>query len=70
MKIIGTERDYQRYIIDYLIDNKLNRFEKENIWVLKAESGEIAWLVGFRSDQRFCVDEKTTKITEIKLLGE
>ena len=21
MKIIGTERDYQRYIIDYLIDN-------------------------------------------------
>lgn len=21
VKIIGTERDYQRYIIDYLIDN-------------------------------------------------
>lgn len=60
----------RKKVSDYLIDNKLNRFEKENIWVLKAENAEIAWLIGFRSDQRFCVDEKTTKITEIKLLGD
>lgn len=38
----------------FLTDLKLNRFEKENTWVLESD-GEICWIVGIRMDERFKV---------------
>lgn len=39
---------------DYFSDLKLNRFEKEDIWILTSDS-KIVWIIGFRQDERFAV---------------
>lgn len=52
-------------ISDFLINNKVNRFDKENTWVL--ESGKkIIWLVNYRIDNRFKVDSETKKVMIVK----
>lgn len=45
-------------ISDYLTDAKINRFEKENVWVLTSRN-EIVWLVGHRIDDRFKIETNT-----------
>lgn len=50
----------QKKISDFLIDNKVPRNVKERVYVLKSED-KIAWLVGFRPDERFKVKESTKK---------
>jgi len=55
-------------VSDFFIDNKINRFEKEAAWLLLSGT-EIVWLVGRRTDNRFAVDNTTTKIIEIQLLN-
>ncbi len=41
---------------DYFTNKKLSLFEKENTWILTS-NGKIAWVIGYRSDQRFCVEK-------------
>jgi tRNA(Ile)-lysidine synthase len=43
---------------DYLIDAKVNRFAKENTWVL-CSGDNICWVVGHRPDDRYKVTDKT-----------
>jgi len=50
----------RKKISDFLIDNKVPRNLKEKVYVLES-GGKIAWLVGFRPDERFKVKEKTKK---------
>ncbi|MEZ4962451.1 MAG: tRNA lysidine(34) synthetase TilS [Saprospiraceae bacterium] len=45
---------------DFFSNNKLDRFEKERIWLLES-GGEICWVVGHRLDERFKVAQKTEK---------
>lgn len=52
---------------DFFIDTKMNRFEKENTWLLCA-GNDIVWVVGYRIDNRFCVDSNTQHIIEIQLI--
>jgi tRNA(Ile)-lysidine synthase len=52
---------------DFFIDMKMNRFEKENTWLLCA-GNDIVWVVGHRIDNRFCVDSNTQDIIEIQLI--
>lgn len=52
---------------DYLIDQKVSRFEKEKIWLLCSGS-EIIWVVGFRADDRFKVTDKTENLLKITWL--
>ncbi|MCF0075071.1 tRNA lysidine(34) synthetase TilS [Dyadobacter sp. CY261] len=40
-------------VSDLLIDNKVDRFEKEKTGVLLNGNGEIIWVVGVRADERF-----------------
>lgn len=49
----------------FLTDLKMNRFEKELVWVLESD-GKICWLVGIREDERFKVEEESTAIFKIK----
>lgn len=52
-------------ISDFLINNKINRFEKENTWVLKSGK-QIIWLVNHRIDNRYKVTDQTKKVLLIE----
>ncbi len=49
---------------DLLRDEKVSIFEKESVLVL--ETGyEIAWVIGYRADERFKVDDNTTTVLKL-----
>lgn len=50
---------------DYFINNKVNLFQKENIWVLKS-GADIVWLVGHRIDERYKIKDNTGKVLFVK----
>ena len=53
---------------NFFTDIKLNRFEKEDVWLLC--SGEnIVWVVGHRIDDRFKVSGKTKTVYFVDLLN-
>ncbi len=53
-------------ISDFFTDLKIDRLTKDKIWIL--ESGkEIAWIMGYRIDDRFKVTQNTCKVLQIKL---
>ncbi len=53
-------------ISDFLINQKLSRFEKENIWLL-LNKNEVVWVVGQRLDERYKINSKTKKILKLQL---
>ncbi len=54
-------------VSDFFIDNKINRFEKENTWLLLS-GNDIIWVVGQRTDNRYSVDKNTSEVIEIELI--
>ena len=54
-----------KLVSDYLIDRKINRFEKENIYVLESDK-KIIWLVGYRASDDFKIVKKTKRALVIK----
>ena len=57
----------KKKVSDYLTDRKFSLSQKEQQWVLC--SGErIAWLIGERIDQRFCIDPNTRNVTIYKMV--
>jgi tRNA(Ile)-lysidine synthase len=44
---------------DYFAHNKFSDFDKEKVWVLETEKGEICWIVGHRMDERFKLENDT-----------
>ena len=53
---------------DLFKDAKSSRFDKQKAWILCCK-GEIVWVVGFRSDRRFCLDFDTKQFYKIKYHG-
>jgi len=53
-------------ISDFLINQKLNRFEKENIWLLLSKN-EVVWVIGQRLDDRYKINPDTKKILKLEL---
>ena len=50
---------------DFFVNNKVNVFDKEHVMVLT--SGErIAWVVGYRPDNRFKIDSQTRQVLVVQ----
>ena len=54
-----------KLISDYLIDSYSTRAEKEKAFVLIDATGTIIWLIGYRTDDRFRIDQETKHILQI-----
>ena len=52
---------------DYFIDHKIDRFTKERIRLLSI-NGQIAWIIGHRSDERFKLTPQTKKYYRLRPL--
>jgi tRNA(Ile)-lysidine synthase len=50
--------DHKRKLSDFLIDNKVALTDKDSVTVLES-AGEIAWVVGYRIDNRFKITPQT-----------
>lgn len=55
----------RKKISDLFVDNKVHLADKSLIKILVDGSGDILWVVGMRSDNRYRVDKKTSKILKI-----
>lgn len=53
-----------KLVSDYLIDEKISRFEKEKIWLLVSED-KILWIVGHRASNLYKVRKQTQNIFRI-----
>ena len=54
----------RKLVSDYLTDRKVNRLEKAEQFVAVC-GDDIIWLIGHRSDNRYRVTEKTTRILKL-----
>ncbi len=50
----------------YFADNKFSRIAKDRTWILCDNDKRIVWVVGHRTDERFRILDKTTKVCIIK----
>lgn len=46
---------------DFLIDNKIDRFAKDDIWLLCSDE-KICWVIGYRVDDRYKITDKTKNV--------
>jgi tRNA(Ile)-lysidine synthase len=53
--------DHKRKLSDFLIDNKVSLTDKHTVTVLES-AGEIAWVVGYRIDNRFKITPQTRSV--------
>jgi tRNA(Ile)-lysidine synthase len=55
-----------KLVSDFFIDNKMDRFTKENTWLLLS-ADIIIWIVGYRSSGEFRVGKNCTRILKVGL---
>jgi tRNA(Ile)-lysidine synthase len=58
---------HMKKVSDFFIDAKLSLIEKERCWVL-VSGGQIAWIAGWRIDDRFKITDKTTKVVKFSVV--
>ncbi|MDP1802685.1 MAG: tRNA lysidine(34) synthetase TilS [Bacteroidota bacterium] len=57
-----------KLISDFLKDQKLNAFEKENCRLLENGNGDIIWVMGHRSDDRYKIETKKNNLLKLTLV--
>lgn len=55
---LGMQGKHQK-LQDFFTHQKLNRFEKEKIWILETNDGNICWVVGYRIADNYKLSAKT-----------
>lgn len=58
----------RKKISDFLTDLKLSLNQKEQVLLLCADN-DIAWVIGYRIDERYKVKDKNTQIAEITIIN-
>ena len=56
----------KKKVSDFFIDEKINRFSKEDTWLL-VSGDDIVWIAGLRLDNRFRITTETKNILEISI---
>lgn len=56
----------RKKLSDFFIDNKVSKFDKEAAWVLQS-GNDIIWVVGYRTDNRYKIENKTKNIYKFTL---
>lgn len=54
---LGMKGKHQK-LQDFFTHQKVTRLEKDRIWILETAKKEIAWVVGYRIDERFKITDK------------
>jgi tRNA(Ile)-lysidine synthase len=57
----------RKLISDLLTDKKVNRFDKENVWVVLS-GDEIIWMAGYRSSELYKITPETKTCLKLQLL--
>jgi tRNA(Ile)-lysidine synthase len=57
----------RKKVSDFLIDQKVPLHQKSRIYILESNN-EIIWIVGYRIDNRYRIDDSTTKIITVKVI--
>ncbi|MES2680185.1 MAG: tRNA lysidine(34) synthetase TilS [Bacteroidota bacterium] len=57
-----------KLLSDFLKEQKLNKFEKESCKLLVNGNGDIIWVVGYRSDERYKVNLKSKDLIKFTLV--
>jgi len=60
----------RKLISDYLTDKKMDILKKRRQLVVEDASGQIVWLVGLRTDERFKVTADTERMLSISILQQ
>ena len=60
----------KKKISDYFTNQKLNRFEKQETGILENGNGDIIWVAGYRSDDRYKVTIQTQDIFIIEIFNK
>jgi tRNA(Ile)-lysidine synthase len=58
-----------KLLSDFLKDEKLSVAEKENVKLLVNANGQIIWVMGYRSDERYRLSANFKKLIKITFLG-
>lgn len=59
----------KKRLSDFFTDNKFNKEEKESQWLL-THNGDIIWVIGKRTDNRFRITNQTRRILIAKIKDE
>jgi len=58
----------KKKISDFFINSKVSAEDKKNAWILWSGS-KVAWVVGYRPDNRFRVTSRTRTVLQLRLAG-
>lgn len=58
----------KKFLQDYMVDEKIPKQERENIWLL-AEEKHVLWVIGYRISTYYKVDENTRYILQVQFRG-
>lgn len=53
-------------VSDFFRQHKLSKHDKDKVWILES-AGEIIWIIGYRSDNRFRVNEITENVLVLEI---